>query len=213
MSFVHEQSESESDHALYFFWLRFISSVCGFSAPYVNKEIDGYKANVQYNLQWSKDMLINHFNSNPFVREGVELPILIAVDEFSKLCDDVCELWTPENRRNFIRALSNDKSSDPIVRFVFTGFNQTFTSLLEESGTRIMFKSLSLCDFSSAKPLLKLIVSQYQGVKVPMLLFETVKSTPGLVGLWAERVFKHHFLDTSLGGIRPGNTLDIEYHR
>lgn len=25
---------------------------------------------------------------------------------------------------------------------------------------------------------------------LPMLLYETVKSTPGLVGLWAERVFK-----------------------
>ena len=33
---------------------------------------------------------------------------------------------------------------------------------------------------------------------LPMLLYETVKSTPGLVGLWAERVFKLHAHDTSL---------------
>lgn len=66
---------------------------------------------------------------------------------------------------------------------------------MEASNAPVMTFALSLCDFSSAKPLLQLIKKQYDenfdnhGIKFPLLLYEVVKSTPGLVSLWAERLF------------------------
>ena len=190
--------------ALFFFWLRFIGSVCGETFNSVKTHSHtyfDYNETTEYSLEWAKNILLRVYNRNPFV-DAVskrELHLVIAVDEFSKLTD-LTRKWSQEGRDAFIRALNNEKQFDPVVQFVFTGFNMEMTTLIEASGAQVLCRTLTLCDFSSAKPLLKLIVDAYDSSKekVPLLLFETIKSTPGLVGLWAEKVFSLHCRDSSI---------------
>ena len=209
---IIDRETLSSRYALFYFWLRFIGSVSGdtFQSLRETLFVHHYPTNTDFNLTWAKSILYERYNRNPFIDpvSMKELPLIIAVDEFSKLTDTLKSKWQSDrdNRDQFIRALNNDKSSEPLVQFVFTGFNKEMSGLMEESGTNIDVKVLSLCDFSSAKPLLvdivqeygKRNIQEYGKRKVPMLLFETVKSTPGLVGLWAERVFRLHFYDYSL---------------
>lgn len=145
---------------------------------------------------------MEQYYRNPFIDESSKKQ-LPAVDEFSKLTDELN--WSKEQKAEFVRSLSNEKQNDPITQFEMTGFNNEMTGLREESSPNVIFFSLSLCEFSSTRPLLKCIVDRYTRKKdVPMLLFETVKSTPGLVGLWAERVFRLNFLDRSLADFVNG---------
>ena len=197
-------SELESPRqALFFFWLRFIGSVCGETFSMVKKHSHtyfGYNERTEYSLEWAKNILLRVYNRNPFVDavSKEQLHLVIAVDEFSKLTDLTLK-WSQDDRDAFIRALNNEKQFHPVVQFVFTGFNKEMTTLIEASGAKVLCKTLTLCDFSSAKPLLKRIVDAYDSTeKVPLLLFETIKSTPGLVGLWAERVFSLHCRDSSI---------------
>jgi hypothetical protein len=72
------------------------------------------------------------------------------------------------------------------VQFVLAGFNNEMATLIEAFGADdVICKDLLLCGFSSAKPLLKLIVdaNRESNLKAPLLLFETIKSPSGLVGL------------------------------
>ena len=203
------QSELESSqHVLFFFWLRFIGSVCGdtFSAVQTHSHVHfPFNKETVYSLEWAKNILLKTYNRNPFVDpvSKKQLHLIIAVDEFSKLTDLLTQQWPKDEKNAFVRALNNDKQIFPVVQFVFTGFNKEMTSLIEASGAVVVWKTLSLCDFSSARPLLKQIVDAYESKeKVPLLLFETIKSTPGLVGFWAERVFKLHCCDSSIASFK-----------
>ena len=83
-------------------------------------------------------------------------------------------------------ALNNQKRKNPIVQFVLAGFNNEMATLIEAFGADVICKDLLFCGFSSAnKPLLKLIVdaNRESNLKAPLLLFETIKSPSGLVGL------------------------------
>lgn len=198
-------------HALFNFWLRFICSVTGDSLTYLQQTlldshhpIGGFReVGVEYTLDWAKEIILQKYNRNPFVdaESKQQLPLIIAVDEFSKLTDRMKEKnWRKEEELEFLSKLNNAKRLDPLVQFVLTGFNTEMSSSVRESGAKFKCLSLTLCDFSSSKPLLREIVRAYRErkVAVPMLLYETVKSTPGLVGLWAERVFTENAFDFSL---------------
>lgn len=198
-------------HALFNFWLRFICSVTGDSLTYLQQTlldshhpIGGFReVGVEYTLDWAKEIILRRYNRNPFVdaESKQQLPLIIAVDEFSKLTDRMKEKnWRKEEELEFFGKLSNAKRLDPLIQFVFTGFNKEMSSSVRESGAQFKCLSLTLCDFSSSKPLMREIVRVYRErkVAVPMLLYETVKSTPGLVGLWAERVFTENAFDFSL---------------
>ena len=202
-----------TSHALFSFWLRFIGSVTGTKLTFLQQQspadsshpIGGYKYGVIYSLDCAKKIILQKYNRNPFVDAVSKRPLhlVIAVDEFSKLTTDRMseKKWPKKDVLEFFSSLNNEKQLNPLVQFVFTGFNKEMSSCwVGESGANLQCKSLSLCDFSSAKCLLKEIVKEYAEKKsaLPMLLYETVKSTPGLVGLWAERVFKLHALDSSL---------------
>ena len=80
----------------------------------------------------------------------------------------------------------------PFVKFVFTGYNYNLNRCLEVTSAEVYYIALTLCDYTSAKPLLRIIINEYIRLNshVPMLLYEVVKSTPGLVGLWAERLLQ-----------------------
>jgi hypothetical protein len=197
--------------ALFYFWLRVIKAVVfnkNFSLAELRNIVCGdseINPKINYNLNWTKGILLQIFNLNPFVdSNGVTLPLLIAVDEFSKLTDAVQKKWTTQDQNFFINALQNDKKANPFVQFVFTGFNRKMSNLMGASSPNVETKTLNLCDFSSSKPLLRLIINIYKEKKIdiPMLLFETIKSTPGLIGLWAERIFHLQSFDMFFGIFR-----------
>ena len=99
---------------------------------------------------------------NPFENvDGTSKSLLIAVDEFSNLID-VAQLWDRQEKDLFIGSLRNEHRSEPFVRFVFTGFNRGMNNLMQISGAAVKVLSLSLCEFSSARPLLHKIKEQYE---------------------------------------------------
>jgi hypothetical protein len=137
---------------------------------------------------------------------------LIAVDEFSNLID-VAQLWDRQEKNLFMGSLRNEHRSEPFVRFVFTGFNRGMNNLMQISGAALKVLSLSLCEFSSARPLLHKIKEEYEKEEYlnikktpfPLFLYEVVKSTPGLVGFWAERLFREKIKDSSIDGFASIN--------
>jgi len=200
-----EEFNGTSSEALYYFWLRFIHTVItsSLSLVEVSNLVGSFDSSMEYDLVWAKDRLKVVFNMTPFEDDmGETKPLLIAVDEFSKLID-VAEKWNKNERNLFVRSLQNNKRAKPFVQFVFTGFNRGITNLMEASSAPVQVLSLSLCDFSSARPLLDVIKHEYDKnfnnkIAFPTLLYEVVKSTPGLVGLWAERLFHLRCRDSSL---------------
>lgn len=194
-----DQESKSSRISLYYFWLRFIHAVIPFeySLQELNDmtKVGPFNELKNYNLLWATNILRDVFNMIPFTNvDGTSKSLLIAIDEFSKLVDKA-QSWNKDDKNSFVSALQNEHKAETFVRFVFTSFNRGITKLMEASNAPVMTFALSLCDFSSARPLLQQIKYQYdkkdsiENTKFPTLLYEVVKSTPGLVGLWAERLF------------------------
>ena len=192
-----DQESKSSRISLYYFWLRFIHAVIPFeySLHELTDKVGPFNELKNYNLLWATNILKDVFNMIPFTNvDGTSKSLLIAVDEFSKLVDKA-QSWNKDDKNSFVSALQNEHKAKPFVRFVFTSFNRGITKLMEAYSAPVMTFALSLCDFSSARPLLQQIKNQYdkkdsiENTKFPTLLYEVVKSTPGLVGLWAERLF------------------------
>jgi hypothetical protein len=192
-----DQEGKSSKIALYYFWLRFIHAVIPYelSLHELIDKVGSFDESKKYNLLWATKILKDAFFMTPFINvDGTSKSLLIAVDEFSKLVD-IAQSWNKEDKNSFVSSLQNEHKAKPFVRFVFTGFNRGIIKLMHASYAPVRIFALSLCDFSSVKPLLQQIKKQYDkdfnnhGIKFPSLLYEVVKSTPGLVGLWAERLF------------------------
>eukprot|EP01035_Chromulina_nebulosa_P030030 gene30030-39878_t len=98
-----------------------------------------------------------------------------------------------ERRRKTIFSTETEKFPF-FLQFLFTGFNKDMSKLFHHS-SEVKSYTLSMCDFSNSKPLLSKIIGAYQAEKliVPANVFECVKCTPGLVGLWAELAKKNIF--------------------
>ena len=86
-----------------------------------------------------------------------------------------------------------------------TGFHLDMKHLLASS-SNITRYTLELCDFSTSRPLIRKILGEYNNstksgnfIPFPLSLFEIVKSTPGLIGYWAEllkrKVYCHNIFD------------------
>ena len=200
------EETNSSKIALYYFWLRFIHAIIPYelSLHELIDRVGSFDELKKYDLLWATKILKDAFLMTPFNNvDGKSKSLLIAVDEFSKLID-AAQSWNKEDKNCFVRSLQNEHKAMPFVRFVFTGFNRGITNLMEASCAPVSTFALSLCDFSSSKPLLQLIKKQYDEnfndhkTKFPSLLYEVVKSTPGLVGLWAERLFHTKCRDSSL---------------
>ena len=76
---------------------------------------------------------------------------------------------------------------------------------------------LPLCDFTSSRPYLRNIYNEYKrkGIEFPLFLFECIKSTPGLVGLWAHRIKEDNaFFDQNIYEFRNIPWVNyLSYHR
>jgi hypothetical protein len=107
-----------------------------------------------------------------------------------------------ERRRATIFATETEKFPF-FLQFLFTGFSKEMSKLLHHS-SEVKSNTLSMCDFSYSKPLLSKIIGACQAKKliVPANLFECVKCTPGLVGLWAELVVNKNTFPNDLSSFR-----------
>ena len=209
---VYEEEIESYNISIYYFWLRFIQSVTNNSCNlHQLQDIIGvtFDPKEHYNLRWAKQIILNKFNMDPFsyqtnntstTTEGWndnkagwnDYPLVIAVDEFTHILDCTYEKWSYGERVDFLNSFKNNMCTKPFVKFVFTGFNHNLNYYLEPSSASIYYITLTLCDYTAAKPLLRMIVNEYIRInrRVPMVLYEVVKSTPGLIGLWAERLLK-----------------------
>ena len=140
----------------------------------------------------SYDDVVNNisgkFRVDPFIIDSItKKAVLICVDEFSRWTDAVEKKWEPQQQKDFLNRIHNEKIPfHPFRQFLFTGFNQGMVKLLAHSSAIEPF-TLKMCDYyTSSRPLLDKIVKSYGERAVPAILFECVKCTPGLIGHWAE---------------------------
>lgn len=150
--------------------------------------VSGNKNTIRFEV--IREFAKNIVSSNPFLGKSV----LICVDEFSLLTDRVKDIWTQEEQRSLINLIHIEKRANGGAGYVQFVLIERMTTL-PNSSCPIKSFTLELCDFSSSRPLLRAIRDKYQehNVKLPLTLFEAVKSTPGVVGMWAQDLFDGHF--------------------
>ena len=200
------------EQALHYFWLRVVKSILHSETTLTDFADDHPSLKRLNNLTSVRKWTTNYFGTDLFhSKRGV----LICVDEFSKVTDALnvnsCS-WSSQQKKDFMNAIHGEKlrfSEERrrvtifrteivkypfFVQFLFTGFNKDMPKLLHHS-SEVKSYTLSMCDFSNSKPLLSKIVGSYKDEKliIPANVFECVKCTPGLVGLWAELVKKKIF--------------------
>jgi hypothetical protein len=178
--------------AMRWFWMRVLKSMLQISDP-LNSLSHHLLQPEQCSWAHIKSLIIRGLSSNPFLDEdGNEKNILFCIDEFSVITDKL-QGWDRDQQRQFISKLHQIKqATHPFTQFVMTGFHLDMETLLESS-SNIAHYTLELCDFSTSRPLLYRILEEYKNstqsenmIPFPLSLFEVVKSTPGLIGYWAE---------------------------
>jgi hypothetical protein len=172
--------------AIQYFWLRVFLAVSGMTLSF-------YDAFSEFGNQ------LNGFRDVCRLLKELKLPsfgleeknIVFCVDEFSALTDAANGRWNKREKTDFVKELQNRKCPRPFRQFVFIGFNEEMTSLLV-TGASVDSFTLKHCSFKESKPLLRLIYSHYEKINwkehFPVLIYESVKSVPGLIGQWAEFV-------------------------
>lgn len=191
--------------ALTYFWLRVLKTILNLDLP-LSDLIRHYSHISSFNAV--KQLCEPNLAVSPFSVEGRNKKIVICVDEFSHLTDHIeSSTWTMDEKKEFLSYLQNEMTYQPLLRYVMTGFTTYMSKLLNYSSALVDVYSLDMCSFSESRPLLKKIVKMYEEQKppipVPASLFEAIKCTPGLVGLWAECIVHHKRFDRDL----------IEFHQ
>jgi hypothetical protein len=199
---IDEELESPST-ALKWFWIRVLKSMLQ-----LRPELRTLSNLLQIDqCDWPavQSLIIADLSSNPFLDEtGQEKNILFCIDEFSVLTDRILQRWERDQQKEFISRLHSMKQACyPFLQIVMTGFHLNMNTLLKSSST-LQCYTLDLCDISSSRPLLKKILETYKEhssrfedpIHFPLFLFEVVKSTPGLIGFWAENLQRNFFCRT-----------------
>eukprot|EP00602_Paraphysomonas_sp_CaronLab_P012266 CAMPEP_0185042050 /NCGR_PEP_ID=MMETSP1103-20130426/42097_1 /TAXON_ID=36769 /ORGANISM="Paraphysomonas bandaiensis, Strain Caron Lab Isolate" /LENGTH=731 /DNA_ID=CAMNT_0027582045 /DNA_START=334 /DNA_END=2526 /DNA_ORIENTATION=+ len=186
-----------------YFWLRVLKTLLSLRTT-LEVLYSRYRG---INLNFSRIQKISRKSLlvDPFICvNGTKKNVVICVDEFSLLTDSINKnkLWSAEDKQQFVCALQNEMTAKPFLQYVLTGFNTNVTTLLGYSAAKVDCYVLKMCSFSQSRPLLMRIVDHYRAqnppVDVPASLFEAIKCTPGLVGLWAECVVRDKRCDRSL---------------
>lgn len=178
--------------ALSYFWIRVFMSLSSDSISTLHDVYKEYGANCS-----SFEQVIGICNENLSAPITYDTDIVICVDEFSLVTDLAKKLWTSEQQTYFTNRLQEWKSTKPIRQYIMTGFNKEMTKLLRSASTVKPF-ALQHCSFRAAKPLLLKIYEKYdqfnKAKRFPVLIYECIKSSPGLIGQWAEFVSENLFI-------------------
>eukprot|EP01036_Dinobryon_divergens_P028460 gene28460-37406_t len=192
--------------AIHFFWLRVMKSLLNSSAPLreMNAEFERGKQLLN-SFDDVVEIVSKKFKVNPFaIDSNNKKGVLICVDEFSLVTDAIRIEWSEQTQKAFLSRIHDEKwPFHPFRQFLFTGFNRDMGRLLSHS-SHVRTFTLTMCDYTSSRPLLEKIVESYVNAEqgVPAIIFECIKCTPGLVGQWAELIVKERFLPLSIVGFR-----------
>eukprot|EP01035_Chromulina_nebulosa_P034380 gene34380-46112_t len=191
--------------ATHFFWLRVMKSLLSSSLSLrdltKNFEVNGVQLS---SFDDVVNNIIDKFKVDAFVIDSTttKKSVLLCVDEFSLLTDAIEKKWEPQQQKDFLNKIHNEKIPfHPFRQFLFTGFNLGMTKLLSHSSAIQSF-TLKMCDYTSSRPLLEKIVQSYGEREVPAIFFECVKCTPGLIGQWAEFIVNGLHFPSSIDEFR-----------
>jgi hypothetical protein len=126
--------------------------------------------------------------------DRVEVPLLINIDEVSKLLDDANCRWaqTETERKTFWRTLySLTRATTAWVRVVMTGFTDSPSDAVSASDVACRHMALSMITRPERELLVAELAWAYAVMNTkpfPGLLLALTKSTPGLLGLWANLI-------------------------
>lgn len=189
--------------AIAYFWLRVLKTLLSLQTA-LKDLYDSYK-HVNWSFTQVRKICRKKLLVDPFLNDGGRRKnVLICVDEFSLLTDSMNadESWRDADKQQFVSALQNEMTAKPFLQYVLTGFNTNLSTLLGYSAAKVDCYVLKMCSYAQSRPLLRLIANEYAKqnppVDVPASLFEAIKCTPGLVGLWAECVVREKRCDRSL---------------
>lgn len=143
--------------------------------------------------------------------EGAAAPrLLVNIDEISKLIDDSRCQWAkdPVQRKLFWQKLhSLMQASNNWIRIVMTGFTDSPSDAVTASDVPCKLFGLSMITLPEQEVLAAELVWAYavdNSEPFPGLLWTLVKSTPGLLGLWAQHIDLHLHTGGGIAGSGGG---------
>lgn len=138
--------------------------------------------------------------------EGAAAPrLLFNIDEISKLVDDERCQWAriPAERKSFWQGLfSLTRASQNWTRVVMTGFTDSPSDAVSASDVSCRLFGLSMITLPEQELLAAELIWAHaveNSEPFPGLLWTLVKSTPGLLGLWAQQVGLHRHTGGAAG--------------
>jgi hypothetical protein len=136
--------------------------------------------------------MVELFKSMVGITRDSSWKLLICIDEVSKLTDDSANKWSgKEEAEMFWRGLfSLTQSCTAWVRIVMTGFTDSPREAVNASDVVCLSYSLSMITNAENEVLCRELLWAYAAHNVPFpgLLWVLMKSTPGLLGLWAQQI-------------------------
>eukprot|EP01035_Chromulina_nebulosa_P014156 gene14156-18742_t len=161
--------------AIHFFWLRVMKSLLNSSAPLreMNAEFERGKQLLN-SFDDVVEIVSKKFKVNPFaIDSNNKKGVLICVDEFSLVTDAIRIEWSEQTQKAFLSRIHDEKwPFHPFRQFLFTGFNRDMGRLLSHS-SHVRTFTLTMCDYTSSRPLLEKIVESYVNAEqgVPAIIF------------------------------------------
>lgn len=138
--------------------------------------------------------------------------LLICIDEISVLTDHPSNTWFAnqdrELQKRFWRSIfALTRADSNWIRVVMTGFTDNPVTAVAASDISCRPMSLSLISDPEQEVLVAelLWVHAFKNVRFPGLLWTLVKSTPGLLGLWAQQIN----LNPLLSSATPNLAMDF----
>lgn len=138
--------------------------------------------------------------------------MLICIDEISVLMDHPKNAWFSdednERQKRFWRAIfALTRADNNWVRVVMTGFTDNPVTAVAASDILCHPMSLSMISEAEQEVLAAelLWVHAFRNVRFPGLLWTLVKSTPGLLGVWAHQIK----LNPLLSSVNPRLAMDL----
>lgn len=169
------------------------------------------KRNPSYLVRGFEEMLQLHDK-----RRLAPAKLLICIDEISVLTDHPKNTWfssaDKELQKRFWRALySLTRADRNWVRVVMTGFTDNPMMAVAASGLSCFPMSLSMITNAEQEVLVAelLWVHAFRNVRFPGLLWTLVKSTPGLLGMWAQQIN----LNPLLSRVNPRCAMELHEDR
>ena len=185
-----KEKESLSESFAWYFWARVVHAIVNA----VNKQEIRWETLTSY--PFLPCLTIRHVRDliNMCLPSFADKCILFAADEFSNVLKDLKQLNISDSKRCSVISSVTSPIYSSSCALLVSGFETRYNLLMETLSTRPVenywLRPVTSADRKHYQPLIKELKEYYKDNDFPFLLYEWTKFSPGLLGLWLERLKK-----------------------